>query len=282
MASPSAQRGRQSERLTTISLNWPIQVGPGNVLGARPTTALPPALTAALIRCLASIGRTCRFQGSGAGGGKPSRGLSLAFVAPDVPAPTAPVIWLPEYTYPLIEAGVARHGHAAPPDFDVGTLPFAVHVHFAANGAQYVVLKSSKFHVALVVTGRPVTMGAVRLQFVVAGIAGLDIHLQSLGALAHVLRDRRLPGVSDRPGEVDRIELRDALIAIDGERAGATRRQIAAVTFGDDRVAAEWSDRDGSMRHKIKRDLARGRRLINGGYRDLLQRTPARAFGETR
>ena len=156
-----------------------------------------------------------------------------------------------------------------------------VHVHFDASDHQFVILKSSEAHITVFVAGAMVTVGPVALSISATRLVDLDIKIEALSVLAHFVLKRRLATAYDRPGPVERTELRDALIAIDGDRAGATRRQIAAVTFGNDRVAAEWSDRDGSMRHKIKRDLARGRRLIDGGYRDLLQRTVGRAFGGT-
>jgi hypothetical protein len=124
--------------------------------------------------------------------------------------------------------------------------------------------------VALLITGPLLTFGPVRLNFSSSGLARLGSHLDSLGVLAHVLLDRSLVGAADRPGVVDRIRLRDALVCLDGKSSGASHRDIAQVIHGADRVATEWGDTDSPMRQKIKRDLARGRRLVNGGYLELL------------
>ena len=113
-------------------------------------------------------------------------------------------------------------------------------------------------------------MAPVRLQFTSHGMTRLGQHIDALGALAHLLLDRRLAMPADRPGEVDRIKLRDAIIALDGERSGATRREIATVIYGAKRVAEEWSDPNGRLKAVIKRDLLRGRRMIAGGYRNLV------------
>jgi hypothetical protein len=172
----------------------------------------------------------------------------------------------------LIAVGADRLGSEPEHDFDVGKVPLTVHIHFNADGTQLVVMKSPAFHVALVVNGPLVTFGPVRLNFSSIGLNRLDSHLDGLGALAHLLLNRRLVGSTDRPGVVDYIRLRDALICLDGKASGASHRDIAQVIHGGERVATEWGDTDSPMRQKIKRDLLRGRRLMNGGYRDLLSK----------
>jgi hypothetical protein len=171
----------------------------------------------------------------------------------------------------------AESGH----DFDVRKVPLDIHIHFTPDGTQLVVLKSSSFHVGLVVTGPLVTFGPLRLSFNWVGLARLGDHLDGLGALAHLLLDRRLAGVGDRPGHVDCIRLRDALICLDGKASGASHRSIAEVIYGSQLVAADWGDTDSPMRQKIKRDLVRGRRLMNGGYRDLLSKWRQGSFALT-
>ena len=64
---------------------------------------------------------------------------------------------------------------------------------------------------------------------------------------------------------------RTALIGLDGKRAGATRREIARVIYGDTAVAAQWSDPSETMKDRVKRSIKRGERLMNGGYRALLR-----------
>ena len=198
---------------------------------------------------------------------------------PDCPAPSAPVLWLPEYSAPLITAEADLGGTIRERDFDVGKLPYLVHVHFSADGSQHVVLKSPTNHVTLIVTGPLITLQPVRLKFATTGFAGLEDHLKCLGALAHIVLGRARALRPDRPGETDRIELRNAIIALDGDHACASRRDIATVIYGASRVADEWGDRDAPLRHRIKRDIARGRRLRDGGYRQLLIASQLRAFG---
>jgi len=75
--------------------------------------------------------------------------------------------------------------------------------------------------------------------------------------------------------EPDRAAKRDALVrmrtfaALDGAAAGASHREIATALFGSRAVAKDWTD-DGAMRAQVRHLLTRGRRLVAGGYRSLL------------
>lgn len=76
----------------------------------------------------------------------------------------------------------------------------------------------------------------------------------------------------DRPGEVEREELRNAVVAIDGMHAQASRREIAAVVYGRDLVADQWSHPDGRLKAMMRRNSIRGARLVNGGWPALVAR----------
>ena len=63
--------------------------------------------------------------------------------------------------------------------------------------------------------------------------------------------------------------LRDALIALDCYRAGATLRETAVVIYGHQRVDRDWPGK--GLRDRMRRSRQRGLALCNGGYRDLLR-----------
>lgn len=71
-----------------------------------------------------------------------------------------------------------------------------------------------------------------------------------------------------RPGRTALLHLR-TLQALDGVQAGASQRQIATVLYGAEAVASRWHS-DGQLRAHVRRLIARGRRLMQGGYRRLL------------
>ena len=161
----------------------------------------------------------------------------------------------------------------------IKNLPHVVHVHFDVRGRQFVVLKSSDFHITLIVAGALVTAAPFSITLGATRLADLDTQIRRLIALAHLVLGRRLTIPPDRPGQVERIKLRDAVIALDGERAGASRRQIASVIHGPARVAEDWTDPSGRLKAVTKRDVLRGRRLVSGGYRDLVSGGTNRTTG---
>lgn len=59
-----------------------------------------------------------------------------------------------------------------------------------------------------------------------------------------------------------------SLQALDGERSGASHREIAAVLFGAAAVAHRWSS-DGELRAQVRHLVRRSHRLVAGGYRRL-------------
>ncbi|AKC86327.1 DUF2285 domain-containing protein [Pseudoxanthomonas suwonensis] len=72
----------------------------------------------------------------------------------------------------------------------------------------------------------------------------------------------------DRPGRTALLHLR-TLQALDGVQSGASQRKVAEVLYGAEVVAERWYS-DGQLRAHVRRLIARGRRLMQGGYRRLL------------
>jgi len=64
--------------------------------------------------------------------------------------------------------------------------------------------------------------------------------------------------------------LRDALIALDGELAGVSRRMIAEALFGTDVVKDDWESGINSYKQRTKRLVDKGLVLMKSDYRKLL------------
>ncbi|MEQ1696749.1 MAG: DUF2285 domain-containing protein [Hyphomicrobiaceae bacterium] len=148
--------------------------------------------------------------------------------------------------------------------------PIRTHVHFDGFGRQIVTLESEICRATVIISGALVTLGPVDLQIGWIGLSDLAANVCRLNALAHLLMAQRYYGPIRRPAAVDGRHLRNAIIALDGERAGATRRQMATVIYGEKIVSDEWAAPSGRLKAMIKRDVVRGRRLSSGGWRDLV------------
>lgn len=70
---------------------------------------------------------------------------------------------------------------------------------------------------------------------------------------------------------VDTIRHRDALIALDLRSVGRTYREIAVAIYGQSAVATGWNDPSSAMKNRVIRSVKRGYRLMNGGYKSLLE-----------
>lgn len=140
-----------------------------------------------------------------------------------------------------------------------------------ATGTQRAILMKNQARLCVRLRGALAAVGPVRLIFTTIGIAGATTAATDFAVLRDVLRqDAGKIRTAVARWSTTRLELRDALIAIDGERSGAKRREIANVIFGKPRVDADWSHPNRVLKDRIKRSIRRGRRLLAGAYRKLL------------
>jgi hypothetical protein len=193
-------------------------------------------------------------------------------------APCAPTVWLAPIIDTQITANTDRPPATAMRDLHLAGLPPASHLLVDAVGVQHVVVKSPRDHATLHITGSLAAAGSVRVRFEVTGVEALPAHRDAITALTNLLHPSAASPSKPGSWPVERLELRDALIALDGQCVGASRREVACVMLGSKLVDAEWPDPDAPLRHKIKRDLGRGHNLIDGGYRELLKKIRARAL----
>jgi len=115
--------------------------------------------------------------------------------------------------------------------------------------------------------GSRASLAPVSTTFLLHGIPEprtVAAHLTTLAALVahpnHQLHCAREP-----------LLLREALVALDGRCVGASYREMAAVLYGVKRARAEWCAVSRAMKDRMRRALAKGERLRDGGYRKLLE-----------
>ena len=151
-------------------------------------------------------------------------------------------------------------------------MPANTHLCIDAVGAQHFIFKTIQKRVGLRLDGSPAALGPVRLAFSSISLSGVSRAVREFSLLTDILfPDPGKAAPKARAQPTTRLQLRDALIALDGKCAGATRREIARVIYGAAAVAAEWSDPAGVMKDRVKRSIKRGEKLMDGGYRSLLR-----------
>ena len=78
------------------------------------------------------------------------------------------------------------------------------------------------------------------------------------------------------PREPRAPRLVNVLKALDGSLAGLPHREIALLIFSKDRVEADWGGRQHHLRDQVRRAVAYGHVLMDGGYRQFLRPTYSR------
>lgn len=191
------------------------------------------------------------------------------FVAPQLSPFDAPVVWSFDIERFAIPARVQCCQDPTLHDFSLPRDPIRVHVHFDEHNRQIVIIENETYRVTLIADGALITLGSTCLKIGLISLSDLSASVQSLNALANILLGRRAHLPSRCPSPVDARHIANAIIANDGERAGAARRQIATVIYGEACVVDEWSHPSGRLKAMIKRDVLRGRRLVSSDWRDL-------------
>jgi Uncharacterized conserved protein (DUF2285) len=132
---------------------------------------------------------------------------------------------------------------------------------------EYLLVRTSKRSLTVRLTGHRASQGPVCLTFHVPARSAED-------AAAHLTWYRDLMAMKSRWIKRTRSQLlvRDALIAVDGRNAGASHREVAEVSVGRKRVREEWSARGGWLKERMRRALAVGEALCDGGHWKYIER----------
>jgi hypothetical protein len=175
-------------------------------------------------------------------------------------------VWLPEAGGAIaVTAAAPASAPAGESSVFVPSLPGLEHILVDARGRQHVVLRTNGAAMQLTISGADITEGPVALTFLVRGLGAMPEACAAFADLRRILAARRQPASPCWTART--LNLRNALIALDGRAAGASHRQIAVVLHGKKRVVDTWQV---GLKERVRRHLARGIALSAGGYRRLL------------
>lgn len=190
--------------------------------------------------------------------------------APDRPAPAGAVFWRAD-AYPAI---LPVEAFPAPEDHEdaiaIHELGHDVIALKRGERIEHVLLVAGAHRIQLEVTGASLFEGPVRLRYDLAGFDGVEPKVATLQRLIALRRLGRFPRALFPP-EPRARRLLMALRAHDGRQAGANPRDIAAALFGRDVECRDWYGPSDYLRSRVRRAIAAGEHLINGGYLELLK-----------
>lgn len=136
------------------------------------------------------------------------------------------------------------------------------------DGIPQVIIKGRGLHVPLEIHGLTVLTAPFTPVFELHGLADLTAQTELLKRLARFIEPESR--VAPRSAFSSDERLHHALIALDESLDGKTYRQIAITIFGEQKVAEDWLGRSQFLKDRVRRLVAKGIELMNGGYRDLL------------
>lgn len=135
---------------------------------------------------------------------------------------------------------------------------------------QHLVLRNDRHALQILCTGDAVSFDPVAMALVIDTLPEVEPRVRLVRRFAELCRG---PGTrTESPDRLRRsLRLGHALTALDGWLNGASYREIAGRIFGAERVATQWGEDRRSLKDRTIRLVRKGRRLMEGGYRDLLR-----------
>jgi hypothetical protein len=136
------------------------------------------------------------------------------------------------------------------------------------NSSEHIAIHGHRKSASMVVTGSPFAIGDCALTFHVQGLENAAAACETL----RILNQLRSNGTGPTP-PTERMDEKylSYLVALDGHLAGRTYRDIAEILYGPDRVKAVWISETRHLKDKVRRAVAAGIELMNGGYLKLLR-----------
>ncbi|WP_315833500.1 DUF2285 domain-containing protein [Bradyrhizobium prioriisuperbiae] len=193
-----------------------------------------------------------------------------AFADPFKAARFKPVFWLPTLARRMIRMrGVSSGERDAPSRLKLASFRVRRTAVIGVDGTQIVTLKGPAAYVSLDIRDVPALARPVPLIVELDRLDDLGGHADALKTLHHFMQ-LRPDDPPPEPAFGHDHRLRHTLIALDGDLAGRTYRQIAIAIYGERRVTEALRGGDESLKDRARRLVAKGRELMRGGYRDLL------------
>lgn len=194
----------------------------------------------------------------------------LAFAeAPNLTALQARLFWVPDSykATPTVQVAAASH---TPEAFKMRELGGMATLLIHPDGYELLLLSDGPRRIQLAISQGSLRQRACHLHFSVSGGPYTEDQLAAITGFLFICRHRRFPRPSrgrKRSGQRSAMQLQ----VHDGRNAGATFQQIAVALWGDWVRQAWKGPSHDALRMRVKRLLATGNRMVQGGYRDLLR-----------
>lgn len=191
---------------------------------------------------------------------------------PDLAAPDARLIWHAGFDPGTLEVEAIAASPRDPDAIDPGALEAWLTLATDAHGREHAVISDGWHRIRLDIIHGTLSQGPVVLRCGIAGGGSALPKLLPLRRLVDFALHRRFARAL-YPADPRIARWLTTLQVLDGLVDGASHREIAEVLYGAERVATDWEGRSDSLRSRVRRLVAKAKRLSRGGYRLLMRRS---------
>jgi hypothetical protein len=200
---------------------------------------------------------------------RPVTGGCTVLEDPDKNGAETLVFWRPDVLPGLVRLSPAPKRHSGPAAcFDPWWGASRRAILEVENGF-HVALAEGPYERRFWIEGKRLPKPGTPLRALVSLDADLDTQMAAIRRLQETVANPS--AATDLTPYQTRMLVR-VLQALDAHLDGAGARDAAEALFGFERVKADWY-RSSPLRDQVRYLIRRGRQLMDGGYRDLLQRT---------
>jgi len=181
------------------------------------------------------------------------------------------VFWSPEIAAPALQAVIEPAQSLGAANFALSRFAAEISILLDVTGGRHqIVFKSRRQSLVIDVTGTVTFDAPARITFLTHGSNGAACAPRAFAAFNACLSPESKAKYPKRSATT-LVRRRNALIALDGDAAGANYREISMVMFGVKDTTESWSSLKNPCKDQVRRALQRGQALIAGGYRKLLK-----------
>ncbi len=190
--------------------------------------------------------------------------------SPHMDASSAAVVWQTEYARALNAVALPVSASLDLALFRLSDTRCSALLIQGSDGYQHVLFHCSGASMQLRISGASVLQPVHLLTDAASHTADLKSRLRRLAQFKELRTTGRCEFAEPVPkARADRLRL--VLQALDGFLEGATLREIAIALFGAERVERDWDDDHRHLKDRARRAVARGKWLMEGGYKTYLK-----------
>lgn len=188
---------------------------------------------------------------------------------PELPALLARPLWRRDRHRYVLDASAEPCGPAEE-RLDLAAWKALATVHRSSAGEEHLLLSDGLRSIRLDIVAGTLQRGPARLSYRISGFADAAEPMMVLRRLLALRRTGRFsPGL--HPTEVRARRWIQMLRGHDGEAAGASQREIAAILLSPEAASARWRIAEPTLRARVQRLVRNARWMAAGGYLTLLR-----------